>query len=196
MTPRLIACTKCEAALPPALYNAPEPGRCPGCGAVEEVEIFPAALCPPGPGSAGEAVLVDGEAGCFYHPAKKAVVPCESCGRFLCAVCDVEMNGRHLCPGCLESGKKKGQFKQLENRRTLYDSMALALALYPMIIIWLTIITAPIALYIAVRYWNAPLSVVRRSKWRAGLAITIALLQIVGWVAMFYTIAHASDRTR
>ena len=70
-------------------------------------------------------MLVDGEASCFYHPAKKAVLPCESCGRFLCAVCDVEMNGQHLCPACLASGKKKGRLKQLENRRTLYDSLAL-----------------------------------------------------------------------
>ena len=117
-------------------------------------------------------------------------MPCEACGRFLCAVCDVELSGAHLCPGCLESGKKKGRLKQLENSRTLYDSMALAVALYPMILVWPTIISAPIAIYLAIRYWNAPSSIVRRGKWRAVLAIIIGLLQILGWVAVFVSIGQ------
>jgi hypothetical protein len=185
MTPRTVACTKCRAPLPPALYNAPELRPCPHCNARLQVEVFPAALRPPGPGAAGEAVIIDGEASCFYHPAKKAVVPCESCGRFLCALCDVEMNGQHLCPGCLESGKKKGKLKQLENRRTLYDNMALAVALYPLIFAPVTLISAPVALYIAIRYWNAPNSIVPRSRWRAVLAIIIALLEMAVWAAIF-----------
>lgn len=191
MSARLLACTKCRASLPPALYNAPDLRPCPACGAWTQVEVFPAALRPPGPGTVGEAVMVEGEASCFYHPAKKAVLPCESCGRFLCAVCDVEMNGVHLCPACVESGKKKGRLKQLENRRTLYDSLALAVAVYPMILVWPTLIGAPASIYIAIRYWNAPSSVVPRSKWRAILAIVLALLQIVGWIGIFIAIAHA-----
>jgi hypothetical protein len=194
MTPRLVACTKCRAPLPPVLYNLPDLHVCPACGARAQVEVFPAALRPPGPGVTGEAVLVDGEASCFYHPAKKAVLPCESCGRFLCAVCDVEMNGQHLCPACLASGKKKGKLKQLENRRTLYDSLALAVAVYPTIFVWPTIVSAPIALYIAIRYWKAPTSVVPRTRWRAVLAIIIALGQIGGWTAMFITLANSPSR--
>jgi hypothetical protein len=191
MTPRLVSCTKCRAPLPPVLYNLPELRPCPACDAHLQVEVFPAALRPPGPGATGEAVLVEGEASCFYHPAKKAILPCESCGRFLCAVCDVEMNGQHLCPACLESGKKKGRLKQLENRRTLYDSLALAVAVYPMILVWPTIISAPIALYIVIRYWKAPTSVVPRTRWRAVLAVVLALCQIGGWTAMFVALAHA-----
>jgi hypothetical protein len=176
------------------LYNAPELRACPACGAKAQIDVFPAALRPPGPSSTGEAVMVDGEASCFYHPAKKAVLPCESCGRFLCAVCDVEINGQHLCPGCLASGKKKGKLKQLENRRTLYDSLALAVAVYPMVLVWPSIIGAPITLYIAIRYWKAPSSVVPRTKWRFVLAIIIALLQIGGWTAMFIAIANSPSR--
>lgn len=190
-TARLVACTKCRAPLPPASYNAASLRPCAACGAGSRVEIFPAALRPPGLGTTGEKVLMEGEASCFYHPAKKAVVPCEGCGRFLCAVCDVELSGAHLCPGCLESGKKKGRLKQLEKSRTLYDSLALAVAVYPMILVWPTIIAAPIALYIAIRYWNAPSSVIQRGKWRAVLAIIIALLQIGGWVAVFVSIGHS-----
>lgn len=194
MTPRFVACTKCRAALPPALYNALEPRACPACGARAQIHVFPAALRPPGPSSTGEAVLVEGEASCFYHPAKKAVLPCESCGRFLCAVCDVDLNGQHLCPSCLASGKKKGKLRQLQNRRTLYDSLALAVALYPMLLVWPSILGAPVALYIAIRYWNAPSSLVARGKWRFIVAIILALLQIGGWVAMFIVIAHSPGR--
>ena len=136
--------------------------------------------------------MVEGEASCFYHPTKKAVLPCESCGRFLCAICDVELNGQHLCPGCLASGKKKGKLKQLENRRTLYDSLALAVAVYPMLLVWPSLVGAPIAIYIAIRHWKAPTSVIPRTRWRAVLAIIIALLQIGGWVAMFVAISHSS----
>jgi hypothetical protein len=155
-----------------------------------QVEVFPAALRPPGPSATGERVAIEGEASCFYHPAKRAVVPCESCGRFLCAVCDVEMNGQHLCPACIESGKNKGRMQKLQNRRTLYDSLALAVALFPMIFVYPTIITAPIVLYIAIRRWNAPSSVVPRSRWRMVLAVIIALLQIAGWVAIFFAIFY------
>lgn len=185
MAPRLVGCTKCRAPLPPALYNLAVLRPCPACGTPVQVEVFPAALHPAGFGRAGEAVLVDGEASCFYHPAKKAVVPCESCGRFLCAVCDVELSGRHLCPACVEGGRKKGRLQQLENRRTLYDNLALATAVYPLIFIWTTLIGAPIALYLSIRYWNAPSSVIPRSKWRFIVAIVIALAELGTWAAFF-----------
>jgi hypothetical protein len=176
------------------LYNVPELRACPACGARSRIDVFPAALRPPGPSSIGEAVMVEGEASCFYHPTKKAILPCESCGRFLCAICDVELNGQHLCPGCLESGKRKGKLKQLENKRTLYDNLALAVAVYPMLLVWPSIVGAPIALYLAIRYWKAPTSVIPRTRWRAVLAIIIALLQIGGWVAMFISISHTPSR--
>jgi len=185
MAPRLVACTKCSTPLPPALYNTGELRPCPSCRVGLQIEVFPAVLRPPGPGSVGEKVVMDGEATCFFHATKRAVVPCDSCGRFLCAVCDVEMNGEHLCSTCIESGRKKGRMQKLESKRTLYDNLALAMALIPMIIVWPTIITAPITLYIAIRHWNAPSSVVPRTRWRFVVAIILALLQMGGWVAVF-----------
>jgi len=194
MTPRLVACTKCRTPLPPALYNASDLRACPACGAPTQVEVFPAALRSD-LAAHGDAMLVEGEASCFYHPAKKAVLPCESCGRFLCALCDIELSGQHICPACLESGRKKGRLQQLENRRTLYDSLALAVAVFPMLLVWPSLLGAPIALYIAIRYWNAPSSVVPRNKWRFVVAIVLAILQIGGWTAMFITLANNSSRS-
>jgi hypothetical protein len=177
----LLQCTKCRTPLPESLVNRPELEPCPACGVSLQVEVFPALFRRLTPGRDGEALLVDSEASCFYHPQKKAVVPCEGCGRFLCALCDCELRGQHFCPGCLESGKKKGRIKHLEDQRTRYDNIALSLTIYPLLIFYFTIITAPMALYVALRFWNAPRSIVHRTRLRLVLAVVFATLQIAGW---------------
>ena len=104
-------------------------------------------------------------------------------------MCDVDFNGEHLCPGCLETGRKKGRLSNLDNRRTLYDSLALSLVLLPMVLlfVWpLSLVTAPAALFVAVRYWKAPGSLLRRSKIRFVLAMLLALIQIVAWGILFW----------
>jgi len=184
----MLACPRCNAALPEAFYSASEFQRCPACDSLILAEVFPAFFQPPAQGRAGESLLVEGESSCFYHPAKRAEGVCESCGRFLCALCDVDLNGQHLCPGCLESGKRKGRLKQLETRRLLYDSMALTLALVPMLIFYITVLTAPATIYVVIRYWKAPTSVVGRGKWRMVVAFLIALAQIAGWIVAIYFI--------
>jgi hypothetical protein len=138
-----------------------------------------------GLGAAPEEVLIEGESSCFFHPTKKAVRPCDKCGRFLCSVCDIELSGQHFCPQCLESGKRKGKLQQIENRRTLYDSMAMALATYPLLIFYFTLLTAPCAIYVAIRYWNAPSSIIPRNKWRFVVALILASSELVGWTALF-----------
>jgi hypothetical protein len=100
------------------------------------------------------------------------------------------LNGQHLCPACLETGRTKGKIKNLENQRTLFDSVALGLAIYPLIIFYFTFVTAPIALYIAIRYWNSPQSIVHRSKIRYVLAILVAGSEVIGWVIALYFIIN------
>jgi len=164
---------------------------CPVCASPLQVEIFPAFFRPIESGRSGDAVLVESEANCFYHPQKKAVIPCEGCGRFLCVLCDCELRGQHFCPQCLEIGKKKGKIRSLENERTLYDSIALGLAVVPLLIFYLTIFTAPMALYVAIRYWHAPRSIVHRTKVRLVFAIIFASLQLIGWLVAILFLAGA-----
>ena len=179
-------CTKCNGELPRALWNAERLSPCPTCSSHIYVFAFPSLLEGVDYGRAGETLLVAGDAGCFYHPQKKAELACEYCGRFLCALCDVELNGKHLCPPCIESGKKKGKLKSLENRRVLYDSIALSLAVLPLLVFYFTIITAPVSLFLAIRYWNAPSSLLHRTKIRLVLAVLFSVFQIVGWVVLVY----------
>src|SRR5438445_3356213 len=162
----LLPCPKCNAALPQSVFNRAALAPCPACAEPLQVEIFPALFRTPARGRDGEALMVDGEASCFYHPQKKAMLPCQGCGRFLCALCDCELHGQHFCPACLEVGRKKGKIKSLENERVLYDSIALSLAILPLLMAYFTILTAPMALYVAIRYWNAPRSIVQRTRSR------------------------------
>jgi hypothetical protein len=76
----------------------------------------------------------------------------------------------------------------LENRRILYDNVALAVSAAPALLVWPTLITAPMAIFLSIRYWNAPLSVVKRTKIRFVLAILFALTQFVFWGFVAYAV--------
>jgi len=197
MNSALVQCPRCNASLLEGVFNQPYFWPCPACGASIQIEIFPALFRPVRAGQEGEAVMIEGESTCFYHPGKKAVIPCEGCGRFLCALCDCELHGQHFCPQCLDVGKTKGKIKKLENRRVLYDSIALSLAVLPVALIfgiYFTFITAPMALFIGIRYWNAPRSIVHHTRIRFIIAIALAALQILGWILLIYFIATAGRR--
>jgi len=185
MTPPAITCSKCHLPLPEGAINTGDFIECPFCSTPIQIDAFPALLRPVQTGMAGETILVEGEAGCFYHPAKRASVPCASCGRFLCALCDVELNGEHICPVCLESGQKKGKLSQLENKRTLYDSAALSLTILPLLMWPLTLFTAPAAVVLAIYAWNKPSSIVGRTRARIYLALFFGLLEMGGWGVLF-----------
>ena len=187
-----LTCGNCRKPLPWEVSNSAGLSRCPYCNIPTYSAVFPALFRPTEQGRPGETLLTDGEASCYYHPHKKAVVACVNCGRFLCALCDLDFNGQHLCSQCLETNTKKKSIQTLENRRILYDDLALSLAIVPMLIFYLTLITAPITLYLSIRYWNAPSSIIPRGKTRFVLAIMIALLQMGGWIAIVFVIFRAT----
>ncbi len=148
-------------------------------------DVFPAFYRAPTSPILGTAVQVQGEAECFNHPGKQAVTACSACGRLLCSLCEIDIEGQTLCIHCLQSGREKQKITSLDNKRTLYDSLALNLAFWPMLFIFPTLVTAPAAVYIILRYWKAPGSVLPRSRFRFVLAFVLALLQIAGWCAYF-----------
>jgi hypothetical protein len=175
-----LSCPQCRAVWPadPAALTALT--GCPVCHARVQIEVFPAFTRPAAVGTVGEAIVIEGEAACFFHPQKRATVPCGICGRFLCALCDLELNGQHVCPSCLESGRKKGQLEHLDTRRTLYDSAALTFALIgPLLCGVGTIVLAPLAIGVAIYGWRKPGSLISRSRFRAVLAIVLAAIELV-----------------
>lgn len=181
----LLACPKCSTAWPVVPAELAALAACPHCQTRLSVTVFPALLRAAAPVALPENLLVAGESSCFFHPGKRAVVPCSACGRFLCALCDVQLGERNLCPGCVETGRTRGKLTELEPGRTLWDTSALMLALLPMVLcFYATLITAPATLAVAFIGWKKPSSVVPRGKWRLWLAAILATLQIAGWIVL------------
>ncbi len=142
-------------------------------------------------GDLPEAVAAPTEASCFFHPASRAAVPCDACGRFLCRLCDLEINGRHLCPGCFEKGVATQKLETLETRRTMYDSLALTYATLPFLVFFYpAVVGAPVALYTVLRRWNAPSSVVPRTRIRFFVAALLALAEIAFFGFLIWTLVR------
>jgi hypothetical protein len=147
---------------------------------------------------ASEPLAAEGEASCYYHPQSRALLHCEGCGRFVCTLCDLDLDGRHLCPHCLERGVRVEKAASLQDRRVLYDSMALHLATWPIVTVWLPLFTAPIALFVAVRHWRTPGSILPRTRIRLWLALVLAAGQVIGLagliVSLFWYVPAARSR--
>ena len=176
--PPLLRCTGCRSPLFIEDVNTSYMKDCPNCAVSIQAYVFPARFRKTSFSHSGEAIHEEGLSSCFFHPDKKAFIPCERCGRFLCRLCDIEFNGAHVCSSCIERGRQTGQIKNLENHRVLYDNIALALAGYPLLffilVFWITIVTAPMALFTAIRHWKSPSSLIRSAKPRFGLSILLA----------------------
>lgn len=181
-----VRCTKCEGGLPPDMVLGAQqaPGTCPHCNCEIQVHSFPALLEPLGRGREAEALVLDSDASCFYHASKSAETVCDGCGRFLCTLCDLPVGDQHLCPTCLRNTREDLTEPMLLRERPLYDNIAFAFAVYPILIAWLTIVTAPIVLFLIIRHRRAPASLVGGFRWRAWIAGVLALLQIGGWIAL------------
>ena len=54
-------------------------------------------------------------------------------------------------------------------------------------------ITAPIAIFLTMRYWRAPSSLIPRTKVRFILAFCIAGCQIAGWVMFFSQVIPSTN---
>jgi hypothetical protein len=190
-----IACAACSWPVPREFWNREEGVRCGRCGRIVRISVFPA-IDRQIAGSAPEALRSETEASCFYHPHSRAATVCEECGRFLCALCDLEIEGRHMCPRCFESGVGAHKIQTAEPRRVMYDSMALALATFPFLLLWPALIGAPWSLFIVVRRWSAPSSVVPRTKIRFIIAALFAVAELGFMVFMIYSITQINLRGR
>jgi len=177
--------------LPDRALTGDDVARCGLCGAENQVRVFPAAFRSAAP-ARPEAAL-DGEAACFDHPGKRAVAACRHCGRFVCQLCAVEFGEEIWCPSCVTARAGKAERANLETSRTLYDSIALSVPLLSLIMWPMTAITGPGAVVFSIVKWRAPLSLVRRNRWRFVAAIFIGLAEVAGW---FLVIVYGLMRAR
>lgn len=180
---KVLDCAECR--LEPAAANLDvlELSECPHCGKRLAVHVFPAILDLEPKRPSADATIIGAESSCFYHAAKKATVICEGCGRFLCDLCDVEIEGRHLCTTCMEKATTRTVKPVAGTRYVHYDSIALAFALGGFVFWPTTFITASVALFYVFRRWRTTMSILPRNRWRfvvAGL-VSAATLSVWGF---------------
>jgi hypothetical protein len=182
MAKSFIRCGRCDLPVPPGGFNTGTFVPCPTCGRGTLVEAFPALAAPSESGSAGERLTDDAQASCSFHPRKKAVVACDVCGRFLCALCEVQVGRRHLCPACYrdEFTPTPGGGQLTRNSYTSYDNWAIALALIP------AVVTPLAGLFVAIRHWRTRMSVLPRGHARHIAAIVLSAAQLFLWTWVFW----------
>lgn len=179
----LVHCTRCAASLPVWVIKAGDAAMCPNCNASLVVRAFPALLATRTTLNPEDLRIEAGEASCFYHAGKRAASSCARCGRFVCALCAVDFEGNTWCPGCIADAQSGKKVARLENRRVLWDSIALGVATWPFLVgFWPAIPGSFASIFIAIRYWKRPGSLVPRTKWRFIVAILVALAEIVFFV--------------
>jgi hypothetical protein len=121
------------------------------------------------------AAAMPDQATCFFHPDKAFQACCQRCGRFVCALCDLQLGAEHVCPTCFERGRADsglaGGKAEWRHRDVLYDSIAVALG-WGWIIVWPVIVAAlPITIFLHVKYRKAPRAyLLPRSGWRFWVA--------------------------
>lgn len=145
---------------------------CPRCYRETEVRVFPALFRQAEPVAAPP--IVQGESECYEHPGRRALSACSQCGRFVCALCEVELSGALWCPDCIHGGTRRQSISVLETRRTLYDSIALALAILPILTFYFALLAWPVPIYLSIRHWKSPGSILRRGKWRFAVALAVS----------------------
>jgi len=176
-----LPCARCDSPLPLWELSSAGAAVCTTCGSRNTVRVFPALFAAPGAPAVPESAN-EGEAACFDHPSKRAVAACHQCGRFVCQLCSVEFDGQVWCPSCVAAGRGRSKAVYLDPSRTLYDSIALVVPLASLIFWPLTLITGPGTVVFSAMTWKRPLSLVRRRRWRFGVAVLIGLAETIGWI--------------
>ena len=171
-----IQCGHCGSELAPGAWSLAPGNACPACAQPVQVWLFPA-LQHDFTGHRPEALLGNDDAACYFHADHRATTACDHCGRFLCALCDLPVDSRHLCSPCLAAGAQD----KLVTHRVRYDSLALALSTLSFFTTYIAIFPCFAALWFVFRHWSDAPGPFPRGRWRFVAATICAVAQILFW---------------
>ena len=190
---RFLSCPKCQQPLAPESLAADSETMCPKCRVLLRAAIFPRFWQTPADPSARAAPAGEGEAACFFHPENRASISCESCGRFICSVCEFTLGTRHLCPSCLGAGLTARKLPEAKPWRFVWGQASAVCGWIPLllgILLWpFFILTGSAAVFFAIYGWKRPGSLVRGNgrAWKIAGLIGGAL-QLGVWLAVAFLI--------
>lgn len=185
--PAAIVCPHC-------LLDIPADSRwdsCPYCQKWLQVRLWPIVRQ-----NSNAVSAMSDQATCFFHPDKAFQACCQRCGRFVCALCDLQLGAEHVCPTCFErgwtdSGVGTGT-AEWRYRDVLYDSIAVTVG-WVWIFFWPVFVVAlPAVIVLHVKYRKAPRSyLIPRSGWRFWMAypgllwlpLLLAISFFARWIA-------------
>ena len=209
-----IRCAACQSPMPDSLFQGSAHAACQACGKAVSAFLFPALHRPitQAPPTLDMTPPAEGEAACFYNANRKATKVCNHCGVFISDAWAAQWGTETICLKCLDQLRAKSKTERFEAGRTLWDNVALGLIVVPFVVslifictlilyfmsvftIALTFITAPAAIFVAMRHWNSPRSLVPRGRLRLIMAIGLALLVVASWiVGIWYLIDFFANR--
>jgi len=167
-TPGTVPCPGCGGDLNPGEKETVWQS-CPFCQTRMQIAHWPSMSQ-----SENAVAAMPDQATCFFHPDKAYQACCQRCGRFVCALCDLQLGAEHVCPTCFERGRASsgtdGVKAEWRHRDVLYDSIALVLGWgWPVwIFVWpVFVVLVPAAIFLHIKYRKAPRSyLLPRSGWR------------------------------
>lgn len=166
--PGTVSCPSCGGDVAPSAQSGWQ--TCPYCEKRLQIRVWPVARQ-----SSNAAAAMADQATCFFHPEKAYQACCQRCGRFVCALCDLQLGSEHVCPTCFERGRTdtglNGGKAEWRHRDVLYDSIALTLG-WIWVIVWPVAVAAlPATIVLHVKYRKAPRKyLIPRSGWRFWVA--------------------------
>jgi hypothetical protein len=203
-----VRCAGCGATQSAAIFRTQPVSACTSCHRELQVRVLPAVFgaankppaLPPGEGQ-------EGETWCFYDPSRKASHSCSHCGVFVSEAWAAKWGEEVVCLKCLDELRTTSLDTRFQSKRVLWDNVVLGLAVGPWLLsvafvftlffyflamfsTLLTLITAPAALFVGLRYWNAPRSLVPRGKGRLVTGLGLAVLQMLGWGVGLVALIH------
>lgn len=181
--PGAFACPSCGGDFEPI---ETEWQNCPYCQKRLVVYVWPVVRQ-----SNSAASALSDQATCFFHPDKAFQACCQRCGRFVCALCDLQLGAEHVCPACFERGRAESGAEaskaEWRYRDVLYDSIAATVG-WGWILFWPVIVAAiPAVIVLHVKYRKAPRSyLIPRSGWRFWAAyLGLAWIPLIFGISFF-----------
>lgn len=180
------SCVKCGHPIPWHEVNLTGDTSCRQCGKAQEITLFSAIYRKLIQNTPRAREALPEEATCFYYPEKQARYVCALSGRFICEDAATDWDGKKVSLEALLRLRDEEQAEDLKTGAILYDDIALALAVLPILFWPLTLFTPFAVYYLVFRYASrGPTSIVRKSRWRYYLAAVLATLQLALWILVF-----------